>query len=78
MTERARRGARFGGADYRQGAFERLGEAYTLLRNEQFAGSVYLAGRGVEAMLRAVVWKMTQTFNRAKSRLKPDTICASF
>ena len=70
MAERARRGARFGGADYRQGAFERLGEAYTLLRNEQFAGSVYLAGRGVEGMLRAVVWKNDPDIQQGKKSLE--------
>ena len=46
----------FGEAEYRHGALERLREAQTLLRSEQFAGSIYLAGRGVEGMLRALIW----------------------
>lgn len=53
--KKERRGA-FGEASYREGALERLAEAWVLLRNEQFAGSIYMAGRGVEGMLRAVVW----------------------
>jgi hypothetical protein len=32
-------------------------EAQHLLRAKWFAGAIYLAGRGVEGMLRAVVWK---------------------
>jgi HEPN domain-containing protein len=46
-----------GEADYRNGAKQRLLEASILLREEQFAGSVYLAGRSVEGMLRALIWK---------------------
>jgi HEPN domain-containing protein len=48
--------AAIGGMDYRSGAQERLEEAYLLLRQERFGGSVYLAGRAVEGMLRAVIW----------------------
>jgi hypothetical protein len=47
----------FGAADYRQGALERLADASHLLRMKAFAGSIYLAGRSVEGMLRAVVWQ---------------------
>lgn len=46
-----------GETDYRQGALERLAESFHLLRQEHFAGSVYLAGRGVEGMLRALIWR---------------------
>ena len=46
-----------GEADYRNGAHERLEEAFALLRQQRFGGSIYLAGRAVEAMLRAVIWK---------------------
>lgn len=46
-----------GEADYRNGAKQRLLEASILLREEQFAGSVYLAGRSVEGILRALIWK---------------------
>jgi hypothetical protein len=48
---------KFGASDYRQAAIERLGESQMLLRARRLAGSVYLAGRAVEAMLRALVWK---------------------
>jgi hypothetical protein len=43
--------------DYRQGGLERLAEAGLLLRQDALAGSVYLGGRAVESMLRAVIWK---------------------
>lgn len=46
-----------GESDYRRGAFERLRESGILLRQELFAGSVYLAGRAVEAMLRGLILK---------------------
>ena len=46
----------FGAADYRRGAAERLAESSVLLKSGNLAGSVYLAGRAVEAMLRAVIW----------------------
>jgi len=45
------------GDDYRKGALERLVDAFILLRTAQFAGSAYAAGRAVEGMLRAVIWK---------------------
>src|SRR5580700_2798405 len=48
--------AKIGGFDYRSGAQDRLEEAAILLRNGLFGGSVYLAGRAVEGMLRAVIW----------------------
>jgi hypothetical protein len=44
------------GNDYRNGALERLDNAGRLLRAEQFGDAIYLAGRAVEGMLRAVVW----------------------
>ena len=46
-----------GEAEYRKGARDRIGEAFLLLQQEAFGGSVYLAGRGAEGALRAVVWK---------------------
>ena len=46
-----------GDIEYRLGARQRLDEAVTLLRDGQFAGSIYLAGRSVEGMLRAMIWK---------------------
>jgi hypothetical protein len=44
------------GEDYRKGALERLDDAGHLLRQERFGNAIYLAGRAVEGMLRAVVW----------------------
>lgn len=46
-----------GETDYHNSAVERLREAGVLLENELYAGTVYLAGRAVEAMLRALIWK---------------------
>ena len=45
------------GADYRKGALERLDNAGRLLRQERLGDAIYLAGRAVEGMLRAVVWR---------------------
>ena len=44
------------GEHYRTGALERLDDAGHLLRQERFGDAIYLAGRAVEGMLRAVVW----------------------
>lgn len=49
---------------------ERLGESLALLRNQHHAGSVYLAGRGVEAMLRALVWKGDADMRLGKKSLE--------
>ena len=46
-----------GESDYRRGGLERLREAEVLLARELFAGGIYLAGRAVEGMMRAVIWK---------------------
>ncbi len=43
--------------DYRLGGRERLQESRLLLERELFAGAVYLAGRAVESVLRAVIWR---------------------
>ncbi len=59
----------FGAASYRQAALERIREAYVLLEGEHFAGSVYLAGRGVEAMLRALIWKNDADIQQGKKSL---------
>jgi hypothetical protein len=61
--------ASIGSADYRLGAKERLEEAFTLLRKEQLAGSIYLAGRAVEGMLRAVIWKGDPEYATGKKYL---------
>jgi hypothetical protein len=44
------------GEDYRRGALERLDDAGRLLRQDRLGDAIYLAGRAVEGMLRAVVW----------------------
>jgi hypothetical protein len=55
--------------EYRKGAFDRIGEAYILLRDDQFAGSAYLAGRGAEGALRAVLWKHDTELQQGKKSL---------
>ncbi len=52
-----KREARLGDVGYRNGARDRLEEAFALLQEELFGGCVYLAGRAVEGMLRGVIWK---------------------
>jgi hypothetical protein len=46
-----------GEADYRKAGLERLDDSFVLLQSQKFSGSVYLGGRAVESMLRAVIWK---------------------
>ena len=46
-----------GSADYRRAATARLEDARMLQSSEHWSGATYLAGRGVEAMLRAVILK---------------------
>jgi HEPN domain-containing protein len=58
-----------GGFDYRNGALDRLEEASILLRNGRFEGSVYLAGRAVEGMLRAVIWEHDREYALGKKTL---------
>ena len=62
--------ADIGGTDYRNGAMERLEEAGILLWKERWAGSVYLAGRAVEGMLRAVIWKSDPGYATGKKHLE--------
>jgi hypothetical protein len=62
--------ANLGESDYRDGAMERLVEAQRLREEEQFAGSIYLAGRGVEGMLRAVLWKKDRTIREGRRVLE--------
>lgn len=57
MSARGTRLVQLGEATYRDGARERLSDALALLRAGRFAGSVYLAGRGVEGMMRALLWR---------------------
>ena len=70
MAHKHRHTDSFGEIEYRDGALERLEESYDLLGNNRFAGSIYLAGRGVEAMLRAVVWKADPEFRLGKKSLE--------
>ncbi len=49
--------ASLGESEYRAGGLERLLEAGHLLSRGFSAGGVYLAGRAVEAMLRALIWR---------------------
>jgi hypothetical protein len=60
----------FGFKNYRDGALERIGEAALLLRAEQFAGAIYLAGRGVEGMLRAMIWKGDPEVQKGRKALE--------
>jgi hypothetical protein len=59
-----------GEVDYRDGAKERLRESFALLRCEHFAGSIYLAGRAVEGMLRAIIWKSDSEYAAGKKSLE--------
>lgn len=58
-----------GETDYRKGARDRLGEAFHLLQAERFGGSIYLAGRGAEGALRAVLWKAEPEIQQGKKSL---------
>jgi len=59
-----------GGADYRNGAAERLEDARVLLDEGQLAGGVYMAGRAVEGMLRAVIWRREPEIQQRKKALE--------
>ena len=59
-----------GGSDYQRGALERLQEAQTLLFQNHFAGTIYLAGRAVEGMLRAVIWHSDVEIQQGKKSLE--------
>lgn len=43
--------------DYREASLQRLEEAIVLYENKRWVGAVYLAGRAVEAMFRALLWR---------------------
>jgi hypothetical protein len=58
-----------GETDYRRGAGERLKESLILLRHEQFAGGIYMAGRAVEGMLRAVIWRTDPEYSSGRKSL---------
>jgi len=46
-----------GSEDYRRAALARLGDARSLYDGGQWSGATYVAGRGVEAVLRALILK---------------------
>jgi hypothetical protein len=56
--------------DYRSGSRERLEEAFILLGQERFGCSIYLAGRAVEGMLRAVIWRSDPEYSTGKKSLE--------
>ena len=69
MADEPKKPKTMGEADYRNGALDRIGEAYLLLRAEAFGGSAYLAGRGAEGALRAVLWKADPEIQQGKKSL---------
>ena len=69
MVDESKKPKTMGEADYRKGAIDRIGESYILLRAEAFGGSVYLAGRGAEGALRAVLWKVDLEIQQGKKSL---------
>jgi len=62
--------AAIGETDYRNGARERLQEAFILLKYDRMAGGIYLAGRAVEGMLRAIIWKTDKEYAAGKKSLE--------
>ncbi len=62
--------ASIGFADYRNGSKERLSEAFVLLREGRLGGCVYIAGRAVEGMLRAVIWKSDADYATGRKSLQ--------
>lgn len=56
--------------DYRRGALERLSDAFILLRADQFAGACSSAGRAVEGMLRAIIWKRDDDILKGRKSLE--------
>src|SRR5258708_5695178 len=55
-----------GHSDYFNGALERLRESSLLLKSGHVSGSIYLGGRAVESILRALIWKYDESFSRGK------------
>jgi hypothetical protein len=58
------------GKDYRDGALERLGTAWHLLNAERFGDAIYLAGRAVEGMFRAVIWHRDVDIRKGRKSLE--------
>jgi len=59
-----------GETDYRLGGLERLQEASLLKRNDSLAGCVYLGGRAVEGLLRAVIWRADSDIKSGRKSLE--------
>ncbi len=70
MAKPRRRATNLGETTYREGALDRLAEARVLLEQQHFAGSIYLAGRSVEAMLRSVLWKSDPLYQTGEKSLE--------
>jgi hypothetical protein len=60
---------RLGELDYRRGGLQRLRESQILFDVESFAGAIYFAGRAVESMLRALIWKHDRDIQSGKKSL---------
>ncbi len=69
MAEEPKKPKGMGEAAYRKGARDRIGESFILLRAEAFGGSAYLAGRGAEGALRAVLWKSDPEIQQGRKSL---------
>jgi hypothetical protein len=59
----------FGFQNYREGGSQRIGEAFLLLRADQFGGAIYMGGRAIESMMRALVWKADLEIQQGKKSL---------
>jgi hypothetical protein len=59
-----------GGTEYHDGGAERIRDASLLLAAGHFAGSAYLGGRGVEGMLRALLWKFDPMIKTGRKTLE--------
>ena len=55
---------KFGSQTYRRGAESRIEGARILLDNQDYGGSIYLAGLSVECMLRSLIWLRDKTFDK--------------
>jgi hypothetical protein len=60
-----------GEKDYYDGAIERIDESSRLLlQGDLLAGSVYLAGRAVECMFRALIWRSDFRYRSGRKTLQ--------
>lgn len=61
-----------GEQDYRDGAQERIVGAEKLLQGGQLAEAVYLSGRAVEGMFRALIWKSDPDYRSGRKSLETE------